>query len=382
MSGFINAVDNVSSGIEIFVVNDAVANPNNGFTPANATAVPDYLLKRGTSLIDLIKFNFSTRARRGLFSLAPVDADFLSDIKILKAQLSLNYDRNSSCKHVESSAMNKCYGLGSTIGNFNAIMVKNMLEGIVFDGVDSFECPWFQRDKTKVCSTMFGDCYFPAITRSQGSNQNGTCFDLEWFRQKHGSQALFSAHFSWMSSDVATETEPEPCIAVHIRRGDACINMDRTCFDYDDYLKATKFFVNLFPELQRIVVVTDAHDFPLEKFQSLVKVVAYTNDVNRSKYNVDHLRNESIAIWTPENRDLENATSELLAEVSAASRCTALVGTLSAGVSRWIFHNMLTRQGRVPLFYTIDGCLKNAFTGKSFSNRRCEPRFLSDYSLG
>jgi hypothetical protein len=50
----------------------------------------------------------------------------------------------------------------------------------------------------------------------------------------------------------------------------------------------------IYPELQRIVVVTDGDDFPLERFQSLVKDVTYTSEVNRSKYNVNHLRNESI----------------------------------------------------------------------------------------
>jgi hypothetical protein len=377
-SGVRNAISNVSTGIESFDTHDTVANENNRSTSINTSAVPENLLRRGDVVVNLTKLSWSMKARRGQFSVAPVNTHFLSDLKLLKIQLSLNYDRNSSCQHVDKAIMNGCYGLGSTMGNFNAIMVKNMLEGVVFDGVDGFECSWFQRDKTKLCSTMFGDCYFPAITRSQGNNQNGTCFDVEWFRQKYGSEALFSAHFSWMSSDVATETEP--CIALHIRRGDACINNDRTCFDYDDYLKATKLFVNLYPELQRIVVVTDAHDFPLQTFQSLVKVVTYTSEVNRSKYNVDHLRNATIETWTPENRDLQNATSELLAEVSAASRCKAFVGTFSAGVSKWIFHNMLTRQGRVPLFYSIDGCLKNAFTGKEYSDRKCEARFLSDYN--
>ena len=374
---FTNAVVNASAGIETPDLTNTTTESNQFISANISIAIPEALLRRGDVIGDLANFP-AVRRRRGQFFLAPVDNDFLSDLKLLKIQLSSNYNRNSTCFHVDYPAIHSCYGLGSTVGVMNEkLMLDMMNKGVVYDTVDDFECPWFQRDKTKVCSTMFGDCYFPALTRSQGNNQNRTCFDLQWFKEKYGLKRFFSSHFSWMSTDVATETEP--CIALHIRRGDACINNDRTCFDYDEYWRATKLFVNLYPELQRIVVVTDGDDFPLQKFQSLVNEVTYTSDVNRSKYNVYHLRNESFEKWIPELRDLENATSELLAEVSAASRCTAFVGTFTAGVSRWIFHNMLTRQGRLPLFYSIDGCLRTAFTATAYTNRQCEPRFLSWY---
>ena len=62
----------------------------------------------------------------------------------------------------------------------------------------------------------------------------------------------------------------EPCIALHIRRGDACIMHDRECFEYDTYYRAVKLFVDKYPHLNRLVVLTDADDFPLEKFQELI----------------------------------------------------------------------------------------------------------------
>jgi hypothetical protein len=356
---------------------NAAIRESNRSTSANHS-IPEELLSRGTA-VDLSNFAAVSR-RRGQFFFAPVDNEFLSDLKLLKRQLSLNYDKNSSCLHVDYPVITNCYGLGSTMGVVTERTMLGMLNNrMVYDSIDALECSWFQRDKTKPCNTMFGDCYFPALTGRQENNENGTCYDVEWFKQKYGLRRFFSSQMSWVSTDVATETEP--CIALHIRRGDACINKERTCFDYDDYWKASKLFVDLYPELQRIVVVTDGDDFPLERFQSLVKEVTYTSEVNRSKYNVYHLRNESYTKWLPELReDLENATSELLAEVSEASRCTAFVGTFTAGVSRWIFNNMMTRQGKLPLFYSIDGCLRTAFTPTSYTNRKCEPKFLSWYN--
>jgi hypothetical protein len=126
----------------------------------------------------------------------------------------------------------------------------------------------------------------------------------------------------------------------NITCGDACIG--RGCFNYDQYWNACKFFKEKYSSLiTEIVVVTDADDFPLGYFQSLGLIITYASDANRTKYNVNHLRNFSIDVWTPENRDLGNATSELISEVLLASQCQALVGTLTSGVSRWIMYNMI-----------------------------------------
>lgn len=314
------------------------------------------------------------RRRRGQLHLANVDNTFLSDVALVKMQLSLNYDSNSSCTAMNDRVITSCNGLGTNMGTLNGNMVEHMERGEIDRNIDQFSCLWFENDKTKPCNTMFGDCYFPALTWGRATNHNGTCFDIKWFQKKYGTDHFFSVHFSWMSGDVVTETEP--CVAIHIRRGDACINKDRRCFDYDDYWRATKFFVDQYPELQRLVVVTDGDDFPIAKFQSLVKDVTITGEVNRSKYNVNHLRNESFSVWAPEARNLGNSTSELLAELSEATKCKALVGTFSAGISKWIFHIMMTRQGRVPLFYSLDGCLKTLFKKDDYINRGCDPVFL------
>jgi hypothetical protein len=315
--------------------------------------------------------------RRAHLINVPVDTNFVSDMEILKAQLNNNYVKGSECqpKNVNSK-FKRCFGLGTSLTKLNKAMMSVVLNGYYFHDIDELTCDWFKRDKTKSCNTMFGDCYFPALMSKTVINQNQSCNNVNWFMKKYKYQGFWVAHFSWMMSQHSILSKTQPCIALHIRRGDACINVDRKCFDYDDYWRATKFLVDRFPELQRIVVVTDADDFPLTKFESLVAEVSFAKDVDRSKYNVHSLRNLSIQLWSPEFRDLQNATSELITEVNEASDCTALVGTLTAGVSKWILLNMMARQGKIPLFYSLEGCLKNVCQASDFDDSVCERPFL------
>jgi hypothetical protein len=315
--------------------------------------------------------------RRAHLVQVPVESNFVSDMEILKAQLNNNYVKGSTCNPKKvNSKFKRCFGLGTSLTKLNKAMMSVMLNGYYFNDIDDLTCDWFKRDKTKSCNTMFGDCYFPALISNTNTNQDKNCSNVHWFMKKYTYQGFWIAHFSWMMSQHSFSSTPQPCIALHIRRGDACINVDRKCFDYDDYWRATKFFVDRFPELQRIVVVTDADDFPLEKFQSLVPVVSYSENVDRNKYNVQRLRNLSINVWSPEFRDLQNATSELISEVNEASTCTALVGTLTAGVSKWILLNMMARQRKMPLFYSLEGCMKNVCQASDFDDGACEKPFL------
>jgi hypothetical protein len=124
------------------------------------------------------------------------------------------------------------------------------------------------------------------------------------------------------------------------------------------------------------VVLTDAHDFPLERFQAIIPNISYSTQYNRSRYNVEHLRNESYAVTAPEHRNMENATSELLSELAEGSQCTVLVGTFSAAVSKILFNLMLIRQGRVPLHYSLDGCGNNIWYAGMDSDVGCEKAII------
>jgi hypothetical protein len=352
-------------------------------------------LLRNSSILSIQNLSISP-ARRSQLQLADIDTTFLADLRLVHYQLNYNYDPTvSNCKRISTKKMamgGACFGLGTQVGRFNRKMLRRVKQGRqVFHDIDSFTCGWFERDRTKECNTMFGDCYFPALTtRGRRATQketggNGTadaanektCHGIQWFGRKHGEEALYAAHFSWLMGDIVPDEQqavppPEPCIALHIRRGDACINADRQCFSYDTYYRAVQFMVHRYPQLQRLVVLTDGDDFPLEQFRILVSTIDYPTTVNRSKYNVLHLRNESIEHWAPEHRNLDNATSELLDEVARASQCTALVGTFTAGISKWIWLLHMTRQAKVPLFYSLQGCTKNAWESGDFTDEGCE----------
>ena len=75
----------------------------------------------------------------------------------------------------------------------------------------------------------------------------------------HGSEAYIAAPI-----DVTRQ----PCLAVHVRRGDACVNKDRKCLDYDKFYRVAELVIRTHPHIQSLLVVTDADDFPLHKFSN------------------------------------------------------------------------------------------------------------------
>jgi hypothetical protein len=354
-------------------------------------------ISQNMTTLNITSLHLSSYRRSQLF-LAPIEDEFLSDVNLLKQQLEENNYISSPCKSIPSIQLfDKCYGLGTTLSRLNEIMARRMMwRQVRLVDVDNITCGWFQRDETKVCNTMFGDCYFPALTTGRhwnvsNSSTVGTCHVLRWFLHKYSFQVYAVAHFSWLmgvsnstssissslpSSVLEKDHDTKSCIALQIRRGDACINEGRVCFSYDTYFKAVEFFVDSYPSLTEILVVTDADDFPMTKFQQLGKKVVYTEEIDRQKYNVGHLKNFSIDVWTPENRDLRNATSELISEVSNAVNCQVFVGTLSSGVGKWILREMIALQGRIPPFYSLEGCLANLAQWRDYKNTNCEEPFM------
>lgn len=307
----------------------------------------------------------TTNMMRASFSPGPFEPEFAKDLKTLKQQLRENYGSSSKCKRVPilPGMQTVCYGIGTTVNRMNRqILKKNTMRGEVLQDIDQFSCKWFREDTTKKCTTMFGDCYFPALHWNDTSSRRASteCHDINWFGHKYGDGGLTAGHLSWFMTDEGP-AEPENCIALHIRRGDTCVNPSRVCLPFDQYYRPTEIFTHRYPELKRIVVLTDDGAFPKETFEKLVPHVEYNNGVDRTKYNVDHLANGSWLDWSPEYRKMENSASEVFQEVAAASKCKVLVGTLTAGISKWIYLNMMTRQGRIPMLYSLNGCMNNAF---------------------
>jgi hypothetical protein len=345
--------------------------PNMSSSSGNISATMNILnrtawLNNNNRTMLSIKDISKARTIRAHLHVAPVNQKFLSATRLLHSQLDLNFDLNhSTCPRSKSRL--SCYGLGTTVGRLNHMISRRGL----LEDVDDFECQWFQNDKTKTCQTMFGDCYFPALTRGRYNGTDHTCHARRWFIKRYGKEAYIAAQFSWLLSDPVGVPH-RPCLALHIRRGDACINPDRHCLDYDKYYRATEIIVRLYPEINHLVVVTDADDFPAQQFQELVPNISFSADQNRSIYNVQSLRNKSIGVWAPEFRNMGNATSELLNEVYQAKQCFGLVGTLTAGISRWILLHLIMRQGRIPVFWSLEGCLRNTFGLSDYEFRNCE----------
>jgi hypothetical protein len=343
-------------------------------TPSkNATIQQPARRKASTSLVRQLDKYLKKRAH---LRITAIDYDFIVDTRLAMDQMSLNYDGNSSCHRTPvRKAVKKCYGLGGTISNFNRVLLRRFKMHQTLNRVDLYRCFWFINDKTKPCDTLF-DCYLPSLS-NRYPNRNGTCLDLTWFIKRHGDSAFHAVIALWMfGKEEFLDTPPEPCIALHIRRGDACIMADRKCFPYEDYFKAVKLLVDRHVFLNRLVVLTDADDFPLAKFQSLIPNVTYTQSYNRTRYNVNHLRQASYEVTAPEYRNMENATSEFFSEIEQGWQCSALVGTFSAAVSKILFNLMLARQGRMPLHYSLDGCGRNIWHGSSDSDEGCAPNVL------
>jgi hypothetical protein len=75
---------------------------------------------------------------------------------------------------------------------------------------------------------------YPSSLSVRVSNPNGTCHDTHWFLRWHGDNAFYGVVAAWMLGHEIG-VEPESCIALYIRRGDACNWPRRTCFPYKDY---------------------------------------------------------------------------------------------------------------------------------------------------
>jgi hypothetical protein len=341
------------------------------------------------SPLHLQQFNGTSRAathnRRAQFGFDEPNQEFLQDVRLLHLQLNANYDENSSCprRHLSEAGHNgQCWGLGSTIIYMNMVLKGAMAkEQIVVDDIDNFTCGWFQRDKTQKCDSMFGNCYFPALRNRRPAARRGrghACFDIKWFIEKWDEDLYAFAHLDWMLAMPRERTSS--CMALHIRRGDACHFPTRECVDYDRYEMAVKTIVrrtnNWFDH--RLVIMSDGDDVPVIKFQRIFRDVVFQKDIDRKKYKVDHLLNlKSSKGRFSENRILGNATSEVINDLAAAVQCESMVGTFTASLSKVIFSLIMVRTGRVPPFYSLGACLYHATTLMySHEDKYCQDHWL------
>ena len=262
----------------------------------------------------------------------------------------------------------RCVGLGSLLSSVACASVHR--------GSIRIEagCGWFSADTSRQCTTLF-NCYLPEYPDSAVRVRNATFEDVA-----KRTKLLFDG-------TVRSRTNPpRPCVAVHVRRGDACLNPDRGCASYDSYLHAIEsqmsaFFpasgqMNWQKEEPFVYVMTDAHDFPFANWSRYFPLRYQT--VDREGFRVEgassssrprsgpaartdrhhRIRLEPNRSSFPENRLAElgeRPVAEVLHDIEQARRCSSFVGAFSSGLARVVYALMSADQGRRAPFIDVEG---------------------------
>jgi hypothetical protein len=210
-------------------------------------------------------------------------------------------------------------------------------------------CEWAKVDETKQCASLFG-CYLPSLDYS--SLDCDDKFSTAWFEEKWSKLVHFAATTDFLLHGQTSVPTPEPlntndCIAMQVRRGDACYNKDRHCHEYQEYLNAALELSDLYG-MSRLYLLTDATDFPSALFEEHGYTII--NEVrNNTKYNTS-------AFPEHHQKDLGNALSEVLEDIQGSRQCRALVGQFSSSVTKLLFSSMITGHGMIPPFISLGGC--------------------------
>lgn len=190
---------------------------------------------------------------------------------------------------------------------------------------------------------MYG--YVPATSSNNNENGNPTISESQWLLE------------SITGISGAAAANNSGCLALHVRRGDACINDDRRCNSYQEYWDAVSTLQTLY-DITCIVVLTDADDFPWDHYTSHFDQV-HSISTDRSQFNVNHLKGKDFEAYAPENRGLVNVTAPFFEDLALSSRCRFLVGGTTSAVSRILLSTMTAVHGSIPPYVLLQGCPHN-----------------------
>jgi len=242
----------------------------------------------------------------------------------------------------------RCNGLGTTIvGQVCNLARRNQL-------ADLSECRWFAADRTKACKGLV-DCYLPPICPRRPKPKTDRR-SLAWHARS--ARRLFDGR-------NGRPPPEEPCVAVHVRRGDACGT--RGCFSDDAYLAAATRLMRK-TNASYAYLMTDDAKLPFAVWRAALGDVRYQS-LNRSVFATpaagpDELDHK----WFPEHkldRDIASLgaspVDDVLADLTAARRCRAIVGTMRAALTRLAYALMLADRraaGRSAGLVSLEpGCL-------------------------
>tara|TARA_B100000683_G_scaffold139022_1_gene135443 strand:- start:2323 stop:3138 length:816 start_codon:yes stop_codon:yes gene_type:complete len=241
-----------------------------------------------------------------------------------------------------------CYGLGTVL----MMAACRLREG----GVPSFahcgSLNWFAADKTRACNDLFG-CYVPAPNVTD-ARLRGV---LPGNHSKDRNSVAWTASAARLMLDgAAPAPAAEPCVAVHVRRGDACANRDRRCFSDEEYARAARELLTRGDEYVLIVGDDDvAHLTTLFDVEVRSRARRVLPRADARNLTIDKMRSRKILIEQNIGRLGDDPVATLLADVRDARRCRAIVGSFKAGVTKLIYSLMTADRGKAPPYRALDG---------------------------
>lgn len=264
-----------------------------------------------------------------------------------------------------------CYGIGTVLALASCALreaFETCSGGTPVLQNDAGRCEWFTNDKTRGCTTMF-DCYLPPVSEIMDAPYlQGKITTLE----KHAklTQRMIDGHHSPPAG--------ENCLAVHVRRGDACNVPGRGCRSNDEYKDAvSKILRNLTNDAKDsrsspyVYVMTDDATFPFAQWNLSFPVQHIDFDrsnlstriLGKSENKSDYLEDR------PEARNRRNelgttAARDVFRDIDRARRCKAFVGTFAAALSQIVFLLMNADRGYQPQYSSMDGNSMESAVGR------------------
>ena len=211
---------------------------------------------------------------------------------------------------------------------------------------------------------LFASALLRAWWRPTGSLQR--LIDDGVNRVFHGSALATSGGRTSLADD-----SPERCVALHVRRGDACKTQWRRCPPLDDFVAAASVFAQRLG-LTSLFVASDDHEV-ITELRSTVRHAAsnrtpwnrvYWQSYDRRPYNVSWAHGSGTRFWVEQRLRWARAGDrplgrrpvlEFLVDLESAAQCSALVGTMDSHGSRLMLLRMASRMGVVPPFYSLVG---------------------------
>ena len=245
-------------------------------------------------------------------------------------------------------------------------------------------------DAPMMRTAHFRTRYWSDFEKRWGSLVFGAALLDIWWRPSAVLQALVDARLRTIHK--ASNDDDWSCVAVHVRRGDACVTSWRSCPPLDDYLIPARHLASKYG-LRRLLVATDEQAVvdsllknvsrePWEEIlhqrvdRSWLMVNATLANAKRIDTWVEHKlakhaeaqrkgchRDRRSEDACPANASVSSGKrpqaltpiADVITEIEAASKCSALVGMLDAAITELILLRMVSRLGHAPPLYSLGG---------------------------